>query len=62
VAEYETHQEEDESQAKQMDVRYPHQGKKVGASVVLNHRLHVVKTVQVRQVRIAAVMTAQAVV
>jgi hypothetical protein len=44
-----------------MDVRYAHQREHVGAGVHLDDCLHVVEAVQIGQMRITAVMAAQAV-
>jgi hypothetical protein len=56
MAEDETHDEEDESDAEQMDMRYPNQREDIGPGVDLGDFLDVVVAVEVRQVWVAAIV------
>src|SRR5579872_7630097 len=60
VTEHESHNEEHERESKQVYVRYPNQRKDIRARILLRHLLEIVVSVQIRKMRIAAVMAGHA--
>src|SRR4030095_13421680 len=60
VAVHQSHDEKDESQSEQVNVGNAHQGKDVGPGILLGHFLQVIVSVQVRNVRVAAIVTTDA--